>query len=166
MIDILIVEPLSFVCNSSATETSVSPIVGETHLANKASGYTGFQAGDNLNILSMGYVIPGFVSIFTIAGSDLHQSNVLRSKISSRKITGGSARTLYESIVPFAPYEVAIGQYIDNTIETVTFELEFSNESVSPYVRTNLIPASMNGIKIAIGFMVKVEHNLPMVFVP
>jgi hypothetical protein len=161
MVSILRETAFHFVCNSAAQTTSITPYVTPQFFEEASSGNEYFQAGDNVTLLSVALSFPGFVQLARPNISGAMQCAIPLSI--TFEVPG--VDPWFNSFVPFNPYEVAIGEFIDLSAVTTNFRMH-SVFSGIPLALTGLIPPSMDGLDIGISVVCKIAHNLPLVSTP
>jgi hypothetical protein len=142
-------------CNSASAITQCQ--LGPMQYFEDITGKQHFQAGDNLNILSIGLSVPGFVQLL----DNTFLTNTAIPMFIDFDVPGPDP--IFANIMPFSPYELAIGQFIDLSSVATQFRISAAYYGGLPYVATGIIPSIMNGTVIGINVFLKVEHNLPMV---
>ena len=125
------------------------------------SGHSHFLGGDNGTILSIGITIPSICQIadtWNSFDSGGYTGGVGPVKID---VSGDSSATVFDSLLPFAPYEMSVGQYY-NAPTGAPYMMGAGIRNV-PLLLARLIPESYNGTKFNLSIFVKVAHNSPLV---
>ena len=160
MIDTIIADYARFTANSALPRLvwSINSIV-----AKNTAGLSKFQAGDNLNILSAGIIVPPPFPLVRQLDTGINQYSAgMVAKLSY--ITVPHESISFDTHIPFSPYELAIGQYEDVNNDS-DYEVHLNLGAGAYYLLSALagVPASYDGQIFSVGLFVKVQHTLPMV---
>ena len=162
MVDLLVAQYAHSIANSAQP---FNALAFDSPIAANEVGLSKFQAGDNINILSLGVSI---LSPFQLVSKD-PATNVLKSNIPLacliHYLSGGPSTPPFDSFVPFTPYELALGEYVD-VGNNSQFQLYLQMTQLSSlFVLGSVagVPASFDGQSIGISIFAKVEHTLQMV---
>ena len=174
----------SFVANTSAsgvpllnpTNSIFTPLglLGYGYLKN-ADGKYRFNQGDNINLLSMGLVMP---EGFLLSSSDaLSQADMIKIQLLLQSVsTPGDVfkiNNFQDQALPFVNYEIPLGQFIEPTKASQTlspfpllqdaFSLIFTmfNTGALQLVSMLGVPSLYNGKAFYAPFFVKISHNYP-----
>lgn len=141
----------TFVINNGFDSVAVT--AGNGKVTN-AEGYKYFKAGDNVNILSMGFYIP--------MGFDIYGTNEnIKFSINGYNTLGIISFLMLPGIftIPFSNYEMATGVFTLGVSQKIQLAHSIFN---SLNISMIGVPAALNTKTFKIFSFFKVEHTLPM----
>jgi hypothetical protein len=144
-----------------------APLVFNKMYATTGNGL--FQRGDNIIILSAGYIMPESFVMANQSGKPAAAISLVAQKnISGANILVEPFGNAGQIAIPFANYEMSIGVFIDT--ERLLIDDDFymcsvfpgGSLTVEPEISMINVPASLNGITMEAFPFIKVLHNIPL----
>lgn len=154
MVSTLLQIPFKIVLDSAQQTKSVSLAGGNGFFHNPDINQY-FLPGDNINVLSVSLAFPSFISL--LGSSEILDTSAINIMLIAETVSGVQSY-FYDGYIPFSPYELAIGEFVDFSSFTEKFRLKATTVGL-PKVVTGIIPPALDGLEIAIAIALKIEHN-------
>ena len=121
-----------------------------------AAGATIFQAGDNVNVISLGFSISPICPISYVVGTTIYEVIPARATLKSALQT----KVVFDDALPFSPYELAVNQNMQSPTDSA-FVFTFGSSFI-PSALTGMIPAQYDGYIFALQAFAKIQHSKAM----